>query len=382
MESFEKELKKEIIIPEDVWKKYTNTLEHIDQLSEERKTTETMYHSGQQNKKTYKKWGKIAAVFAFILIGSSIIYFSNSVTASKFPLIGTIFYQIQNFVDFPGSYSGFHYIEELEHTDENNPNKTMSSIAGYHSTTSNGITITASEIYADGYSVYLTVTIKSDKPEFQNIITWKTKDDTVTASIYAGLHSGNYCQIGNEKQREMINVDFEGNVIDKHTFIGMIKLDRESYSTKDGKLTLNLSYLCYDHKDHTSEIKLKGNWQLTVPYTVDREHSRKIPVNQINKDGFGIESIVVTPFQVAVFGIRPDDSGTLYKAFIQDGTELDFRNTQTSSALFSVEDKKIETLHIYMYYWEDGMDLMDYHHLEDEKTVKKMSKFNIEIPVQ
>ena len=168
----------------------------------------------------------------------------------------------------------------------------------------NGITITASEVYSDGYSVYLAAEIKSEKGGFNNIPSHYTRrfEETVSQSVFAG---GTWSVDGG-KEEHLSNSYFEGKAVDDHTFIGMMKLDQQQYSEADGTLNLKISDIYYDDiSEEVSESiepanRFGGAWNLSVPYSVDKQHCREISVNQKNKDGYGIEKVFVSPYQVIV----------------------------------------------------------------------------------
>ena len=81
-----------------------------------------------------------AAITVFLIWG-----FQNPVLASKIPLVGGIFAQVEDQITFSGDYS-----EKALPLEKKKQEDILSC-------ESQGIQITASEVYSDSYSIYLTL---------------------------------------------------------------------------------------------------------------------------------------------------------------------------------------------------------------------------------
>lgn len=378
-----KEWKKDVYIPETIWKKYEQTLEDIEVLSVERKKIKRKGRFSQTiiNQKT-KIWVAAAAFLIVFLAGGTIFCYTNPAIASKLPLIGTIFWQVEDQVSFPGVYSDVHILSEND-LSKNNLKESENEIMQEkeYSVISNDITITASEIYYDGYSVYLTVKIEDTKGRFKNIYNY----ESCSIYMWGENESGSSYKIGKEKEVlfSRTNIMLEGKVIDYNTYIGMLKLDRKDYLEEAGEVNLNLDVLSYENNDTKTITELEGEWNLTIPYTINTECSKVIEVNQVNKNQLGVKKVIVTPYQLVVFCEKPDKEWLGCKAF-SENKELERNNTQRDEAgIFALNNNTIETLHLYLLYNPgDGFKAINFMQEKGEEKVKEMSDFYIEIPIE
>ncbi len=338
-EDFIAGLKQDADPPKSVMAKYTEALDNIEQLAGQKKG-EIIMSAGR--KVRGNTWIKAAVVAGAFIAGGSIFALSNPVAASKLPIIGRIFESVEDDITYSGDYSAKNVLQ-----DKTDPEPVLAE--------DNGITITASEVYSDGYSVYLAAEIKSEKGGFNNIPSHYTRrfEETVSQSVFAG---GTWSVDGG-KEEHLSNSYFEGKAVDDHTFIGMMKLDQQQYSEADGTLNLKISDIYYDDiSEEVSESiepanRFGGAWNLSVPYSVDKQHCREISVNQKNKDGYGIEKVFVSPYQVIVFSDVPSEQ--YYEqyevaVFDQDQQPLEIRYGYQNKTIFAVQGREITKLHIYM----------------------------------
>lgn len=112
--------------------------------------------------------------------------------------------------------------------------------------------ITASEIYSDGYSIFLTAKIEVEDGKLSKMLEHYTSDmmgeeSTTAATMYT---EGTWNLQGREKN-ELINNFFEGKVIDDHTFVGMVKLDVDEMEEK---------MVCWNYNFLTLDMMIWKNW--------------------------------------------------------------------------------------------------------------------------
>ena len=105
--------------------------------------------------------GSLAAVFVCIVV----VCIANPVMASKLPLLGDIFAQVEKDISFSGDYS--HKAQKLvpEENTVNDPGaeggeKELEVSAQAYSASDRDITLTASEVYCDGTSLFITVAME------------------------------------------------------------------------------------------------------------------------------------------------------------------------------------------------------------------------------
>ena len=378
-EDFIDSLQQDVEIPEKVWSQYEETLEDIVQLSGRKKEA---YHKGMM-----KRWIGTAAVAGILVACSGMFFYSNPAAASKLPIIGKIFEQVKEDITYSGDY------EEKEVLDINQTADVLDS--SVYTAKCKGVTITASEVYCDGYSVYLTAKIESENGGFDNIPAHYTRrfEEKTSQSIHA---AATWKINGAEEDNFSVDRIFEGKSVDDNTFIGMMKLDSDKYLAENGILQLQLSEILYDDENAANEDgiepagRVEGDWELTVPFTVDKQQCKEIAVREKNEDGYGIEKVFVSPYQVIVFAEAPytmlsPDTYTkedfeetwgrknqeiianggkavtyedilnqkyydLYELamYNQDGESLEMEYCDGTKTIFAVQGHELSMLHIYM----------------------------------
>lgn len=278
------------------------TDEKLDQilkqaLAPEIDDTEITVHRGRKNK--MRKFGvigkAIAAAAAICIIGIGALGYFNPVLAAKIPLIGGIFEQIEDEVTYSGDYSN-------RGSFLTNEDSTGNAAASDYSVSDKGITLTASEVYCDGYSVFLTVYIKAEDADFTLI---PEHSDRTVAGFYI---TGSWSVDGNSFGYHMNNLD--GKVIDSHTYAGMLKVDLEEKIEGGGELSLNVTGLGYDDvtmldgEDMVSHW-IDGNWNVAIPFEANANDTKTIKVGE-KKGNITLDDVVVSPYQVIVHTATPE----------------------------------------------------------------------------
>lgn len=211
-------------------------------------------------RRKFKRIGVLGTAAAVIV--SIAICAANPALASKLPILGRIFANVERKVVFSGDYSS----------------KAQST---YKTAEDNGLKMTASEIYCDGSSAYISFLIKNSK-SFGEV-----------ASLYSGAEGplthqflyteGNWGIGVDGQKKQLMNNHIEGTQVDKNAFEGMIKLDLTSISDKaldSFDLYLSFSKIWADQADGFSMLKIDGQWDFILPITVDRDNTRTIEVNE------------------------------------------------------------------------------------------------------
>lgn len=285
---------------------------------------ETITESMKQVKKIRRKQviksvsvgvGSTAALItAFFIWG-----FHNPVLAAEIPVIGGIFKDVENDVEFSGNFS------------DKAQNLEGASIESDDA----GLLIKAEEAYCDGMSVYVTLSITGEQP-FQNMYDVYTDEEGITH--LPNLMPEGSARIGEGgKALDIARSTIEGRLVDERTFKGMIKIDLDKdyiQSDKSFNLKLNLNSITYEDRELAVKsiendkkyeipvgenekpkfregyepilplVTIKGNWQLDFTVKVDANSVKVYDINE-ESNGFGIEKVIVTPYEVKVKTILP-----------------------------------------------------------------------------
>lgn len=245
----------------------------------------------------------VAAALAISIIAIGTLGCFNPVLAAKIPLIGGIFEQIEDNVIYSGDYASKASV--LTGKDPAGNIDTSK-----YSASDQGITLTATEVYCDGYSVFLTVNIEAEDADFIKIPEHYTGVDITDDRLAAGFYIRGTWSIDGNLLEQLAYVAFEGKVIDSHTFAGMLKADFEEQFEGGGELSLHITGLGYDDttmldgEDMMSHW-IDGNWNVVLPFEVNRNDTKSIIVDE-KKGSITLEDVIVSPYQVIVHTTTPE----------------------------------------------------------------------------
>ncbi|MCI9051584.1 MAG: DUF4179 domain-containing protein [Lachnospiraceae bacterium] len=376
------------------------TDEKLDQilkqaLAPEIDDREIWVHERRKGKmRKYGIIGKIgkaaAAAVAVAVIGIGVLGYVNPALAAKIPVIGKIFEKVEDDITYSGDYAN----KETVLTNEDHAGNLDTSD---YSVSDKGITLTASEIYCDGYSIFFTVNIEAKEADFTHIPEHYTGMSAADNRTAAGFYIGGTWNIDGNSPEWLENT-FEGKVIDSHTFVGMLKVNLTEKAVGSGRLNLNINGLGYDDdrmldsEEISASHWTEGNWNLVLPFEVNETDVKTIEVGE-KKGNITLENVVVSPYQVIVHATTPgerreltDDRrekllskdpnmtdaemfellGWSYEpchtiCFNQDGEMLYSDMEMAGRAGFAVQGKEIKTLYIFIF---DNFD--DWTQMESE----------------
>ena len=295
------------------------------------------------------KFGKIgkcvAAVVAAAVIGIAGLGYFNPVLAAKIPLIGKIFEKVEDDATYSGDYTD--KITVLTNEDSAGNLDTSD-----YTVSDKGITLTASEVYCDGYSIFLTVNIESEDADFTHIPKHYTGMNAADNRTAAGFYiDGTWSVDGSSS--EWLENTFDGEVIDSHTFAGMLKINLEEKHTGSGELNLNVNGLGYDddrmidREEISASHWTEGSWNIAIPFGLNTTDVKTIEVGE-KKGNITLEDVVVSPYQVIVHaGSSYEPCSTI--CFNQDGEMLHPNMEMAGRAVFAVQGKEIKTLYVYIF---------------------------------
>ncbi len=373
------------------------TDERLDQilkqaLAPEISDREIRIHRKRKDKmKQIGRIGKVAAaVIVVALIGTLGLGYFNPVLAAKIPLIGKIFEKVEDNITYSGDYTD----QGIVLTNEDSAGNLDTS---EYSASDKGITLTASEVFCDGYSVFLTVNIEAEEADFTHIPEHYTGVNVAENRTAAGFYiDGTWSVDGSSP--EWLDNTFEGEVIDSHTFAGMLKVNLAEKLAGSGQLSLNVSGFGYDDdrmldsEEISASHRTDGSWNLVIPFEVNATDVKTIEVGE-QKGNITLEDVVISPYQVIVHATTPGEQreltddrrqkllsedpdltdaemfeilGWSYEpcqtiCFDQNGEMLYSDMEMPGRAGFAVQRKEIKTLYVYIF---DNFD--DWMQMEQE----------------
>ncbi len=313
----------------------------------------------RRRKDKMNKFGKIgkcvAAVVAAAVIGIAGLGYFNPVLAAKIPLIGKIFEKVEDDATYSGDYTD----KKTVLTNEDSVGNLDTSD---YTVSDKGITLTASEAYCDGYSIFLTVNIESEDADFTHIPEHYTGMNAADNRTSAGFYiRGTWSVDGSSP--EWLENTFDGKVIDNHTFAGMLKINLAEKHTGNGELSLNVNGLGYDDdrmldgEEISASHWTDGSWNIAIPFGINTTDAKTIEVGE-KKGNITLEDVVVSPYQVIVHATTPGEPCSTI-CFNQDGEMLHPDMEMAGRAVFAVQGKEIKTLYVYIFDNLDDWSLME-----------------------
>ena len=330
----------------------------------------------------------VAAAAAAVVIGTLGLGYFNPVLAAKIPVIGRIFEKVEEDATYSGDYTD----QKTVLTNEDSVGNLDTSD---YTASDKGITLTASEVYCDGYSIFLTVNIESKDADFTHIPEHYTGMNAADDRTAAGFYVGGTWSV-DDSADEWLENTFDGEAIDSHTFAGMLKINLKEKYTGSGELNLNVNGLGYDDDRMLSGEEISashwtdGSWNIAIPFVVNATDVKTIEVGE-KKGNITLEDVVVSPYQVIVHATTPGEQreltddrrekllskdpdmtdaemfellGWSYEpcytiCFNQDG-ELLYSDTEMAGrAGFAVQENEIKTLYVYIFDDLDDWSLME-----------------------
>ncbi|MDO5135791.1 MAG: DUF4179 domain-containing protein [Eubacteriales bacterium] len=274
-------IKEDERIPEKVWDRYVHTLESLPDKRPEAKRS---------------RWtGKAAAAAAAILGAGGILCCSNPALASRIPLLGGIFRQVEKIITYSGDYSEYAEVLSSEEAGESGKRNLSAEDAG--------IKVSASEVLYDGMSVFLTLKMDADQGNLLNIPRYSTADGAEEGASIVYLW-GEYEVPGVAASQPLTEEAFylEGKALDDHTYVGMMKMNLGHDGLEKGVLSLNLSAIGYDdveglYVENKDGHKWEGSWELQIPFQLDKERTKHITLDTKGKP-YGTKEVTISPYQI------------------------------------------------------------------------------------
>jgi len=185
---------------------------------------------------------------------------------------------------------------------------------------------------------------------------------------------------------EWLENTFEGEVIDSHTFAGILKINLAEKFVGSGELDLNVNGLGYDDdrmldgEEISASHWTDGVWNVVLPFEVNGTDVKTIEVGE-KKGNITLDDIVISPYQVIVHTTTPGEQreltddrrekllskdpdltdaemlellGWSYEpcqtiCFNQNGEMLYLDTEMAGRSGFAVQGKEIKTLYIFIF---------------------------------
>ena len=326
----------------------------------------------RRKKIAFRKTAKVGMGMAAAVALASVLCISNPSFAAKMPLIGRIFEQVENNTSVKGDFS--QVAETLTQSTENTAD-------GTYTKTSNGITVTLSEVYYNKNAMYIAMSLYSEEPFPEDI---KIKDhvkDYILDFDQAAIRGENTFSFMPDEKTFLFNY-MEGKFVDDHTFAGMLRVDLSSLETEPTDTFtchMALDSIRFDNVNFkvADEKIYEGNWDFDLNVKLDTKDTQTVEVNEVNDDGVGLEKVVKTRYELRVYPKdKSETDGKYYFAEVFDanGERMDYAGDITDCRqTYGYDTSKVN---IYLCDEDEYMnELKGYYFSEDYEKKKKTKTY-------
>ena len=304
------------------------------------------------------------ASIAGVLAITTVLFVKKPALAAQLPLIGHIFKDLEQDVSYPGKYSENSIPLSTETASEESPS---------YKVQSGDMTVTLSEVTYDSNAIYLAILVENEKGFAQNA----QSDTHLNLNCQVDMYKADGSKdTFNEALGNILAYYTEGTFPNDHTFKGLVQLttsnfnvsnyiacditflsfsqDLTSGQTLTGKLPgeeETFSYVEYDRKTY------EGNWNFHLDLSNQKNTSQEIVVLQTNSQGFGIEKVVKTEYEIYAVPIIPEGKDPMdYVVTIWDNQGQPLETHGDSLEIRSVYGRDVSKVTIYLISWDDFVE--------------------------
>jgi hypothetical protein len=370
----------------------------------------------------------IAAIFTIVILFGK----ANPALASNWPIIGHIFEQVETDIGYKGNYSmsSKPLINDIPATDSSEENTECSTANNAFVQTSNGITMTISEVYYNSKALYLAVCIENAN-EFPADFN-KVANDADYILDYDRLELVSQGELGFCNQY-VSPYYIEGKFKDMKTFIGIIRVDishltywptdeeliasgfdpselssDEKYLAKLRKvfpdagssievpdsftynicftkiksdlfITIPTPYMDAEGEtiisSEATQKEYKGEWNFNLDVTLDTSKTQTVALNTTNEEGLGLEKVEKTPYEITANEIIPaghNKSDYFLVVCDANGDLLDHQGEYADS--YQVYGRDTSKVYVFLCDYIKYMDELKGYYWSDDYAIKKETK--------
>ena len=123
-----------------------------------------------------------------------------------------------------------------------------------------------------------------------------------------------------------------------------------------------------------------GPWDFSLDLTVDSSRTQTIQIDEIGEHGAGLSSVVLSPYELIVNDLYSDDvsaSDFFCVALDANGNKLPYNDSEPSCNAFTIQDRDISTVDIYILDYMEYMDeLKGEENYNDNETKPEEEKWS------
>lgn len=332
---------------------------------------------------------KYTAAAVAVCLALAIFLVGNPTLAAQLPIIGHIFKDLEQNVSYPGDYSQHSAILPTEtlSAETGKKKESQNDNGAVYQVKSGSITVTLTEVSYDSNGIYLAVLAENKDgfaPDAQ-------KDPWIYLNCNVDMQKKNG---GTESFREEYGNSLayiaEGEFTDEHTFKGIVQLTSQGLKLSD-YVGCDITFLQFRQelttgKTMTAKPKgeseditymendwktYDGNWKFHLDFPDLKNYEKVVTVNQVNDQGFGIEKVVKTGYEIYAVPIIPDGkelADYIVTMWDADGKPLESHGSNMETR--SIYGRDTSKVTVYILSWNDFVECKgDNSYLQPQKAV-------------
>lgn len=374
----------------EAFKEIRNRVQAAEQKEENRRAEIVRK---QKRRKMQLTW-TLSTAAAFILVFAVCV--TNPAVVRSIPILGNLFEELGSSQAYKGDYK--EYAEPLKEPEETESTEKQEQVQkkkeeSLYTKTSDGVTVTLSEIYCNKAALYLSLLIESEE-DFPPV---REHDKKPVIDILKSDISFSY-----REDFQLQGNYLDGKFLNSKTYAGILRLNLEDTKWNGEKtddsiqipesFTMNLNiHEITGHlpEDFTGEIsekaaccerdwKFRGEWDFTVKVTKDNTRTVTEELALTDENGMGVLSVTKTPFELSLTMNNPESR---YVAVVLDaeGNPLSAGGVVGTEGEYAIGEHDVSTIYVYVcdafeymdelkgYYWSDT-----YEEQKKTKTFKEL----------
>lgn len=325
---------------------------------------------------------------------------ANPAVVRSIPILGNLFEELGSSQAYQGDYEEYaEPLKEPEEAETTEKQEQKKKEEGLYTKTSDGVTVTLSEVYCNEAALYLSLLIESEE-EFPPV---REQDGKPVIDILRSDISFSY-----REDFQLQGNYLDGRFLNNKTYAGILRLNLEDTKWNGEEtdasiqipenFTMNLNiheitgHLPENFKGEIPEKaaccerdwKFRGEWDFTVEVTKDNTKTVTKELSLTDENGAGVLSVTKTPFELS---LDINDPEARYAAVVLDaeGNPLSPGGFAGTEGEYAIGEHDVSTIYVYVcdaleymdelkgYYWSDTYEeqkkTKTFRELLDERAI-------------
>ncbi|MBM6854827.1 DUF4179 domain-containing protein [Mediterraneibacter glycyrrhizinilyticus] len=234
-----------------------------------------------------------------------------------------------------------------------------------------GITVTVSNVYHNGYTMYMTVLVRNSEPFWPEVDT-EEEFGEVTAQIDSEGRSELEGGSSNLTSPELL----EGQLIDSRTFTGTVCMTLPLQENRE--VTGPFAYdwrLASIHMETAGgeTLECRGPWDFSLAVRQDVERTEVEEINTIAREGVGIGRVIKSPKDIRAEVIASENVSL--DDYIVAMCDASGALMNSAGEYYKTENRDISTVYIFLCERERFEELRDWYRSGEAKTGAEAETF-------